>query len=157
MGAVKEMVLATLNFVSGYLWQVKWRKANWRRERIANMKDKAISEAIYNALIQNNMQYYKHHLLNQEIGDTGTTYDAVRKIVQPLDGPQKNAIIGLIKTVMLDTASTLLGAIDGTTLLAGADGDYTLLYEGEAVQGSLQDYFLAQAEWDAAMLAENKE
>ena len=121
------------------------------------MKDKAISEAIYNALIQNNMQYYKHHLLNQEIGDTGTTYDAVRKIVQPLDGPQKNAIIGLIKTVMLDTASTLLGAIDGTTLLAGADGDYTLLYEGEAAQGGLQDYFLAQAKWDAAMLAENKE
>jgi len=39
---------------------------------MANMKDKAISEAIYNALIQNNMQYYKHHLLNQEIGDTGT-------------------------------------------------------------------------------------
>ena len=61
------MVLATLNFVSGCLWRVKWRKANWHRERIANMKDKAISEAIYNALIQNNLQYYKHHLLNQEV------------------------------------------------------------------------------------------
>ena len=70
---------------------------------------------------------------------------------------KKNAIIGLIKTMILDTAPTLLGAIDGTTLLTGADGDYTLLYEGEAAQGGLQDYFLAQAEWDAAMLAENKE
>ena len=45
----------------------------------------------------------------------------------------------------LDSRLAVVRQVPQQIVLAGADGDYTLLYEGEAVQGGLQDYFLAQA------------
>ena len=110
------------------------------------MKDKAISEAIYNALIHQNLAHYQQSLRNQDMSDAGTAYDALRKIFNTLDGNQQSAMMNLLKIVIIDTASTILGAIDGTTFLAGADGDYALIYEGAEIQGCLQDYFLAKAE-----------
>ena len=46
------------------------------------MKDKAISEAIYNALIHQNLAHYQQSLRNQEMSDAGTAYDAIRKNIQ---------------------------------------------------------------------------
>ncbi|MDG6894341.1 hypothetical protein [Volucribacter amazonae] len=65
-----------------------------------------------------------------------------------LNNEQKEVFFNFLKTVIIDTASTILGAIDGTTFIKDADGEYILKYNNEDIQGCLQDYFLAKAEED---------
>ncbi|WP_323866672.1 hypothetical protein [Xenorhabdus szentirmaii] len=47
---------------------------------------------------------------------------------------------------MADTASTIFGTIDGSHFPPNINGDFTLLYEDEEIQGNLQDLFIEKYE-----------
>ncbi|WP_239002484.1 MULTISPECIES: hypothetical protein [Photorhabdus] len=73
-------------------------------------------------------------------------YDKARKSLSKLDDQDKKAIFYLFKIVISDTSSTIFGAIDGSHFPPNIDGDFTLTYEDEEIQGSLQDLFIEKAE-----------
>lgn len=51
----------------------------------------------------------------------------------------------ILRQVMIDSISNVLGVIDGSSSLAEHDGNFSLLYEGKPIK-YLQDYFLSQFE-----------
>ncbi|NEN75484.1 hypothetical protein F9B74_03975 [Pelistega sp. NLN82] len=111
------------------------------------MQDKIISEAIYDELMNSVFQYYVE-TLNKKSEKSSDLYGRMRALINNLDNEQKDIIFKFIRNTIIDTASTILGTIDGTTFLKNADGIYILKYENQEIQGCLQDYFLAKAEDD---------
>lgn len=109
------------------------------------MQDKIISEALYDELMNSVLQYYIDTLYkNSE--KSSDLYGKMRDVLSVLNNEQKDIIFQFIRHAMIDTASTILGTIDGTTFPKNADGVYTLKYDGKEIQGCLQDYFLAKVE-----------
>ncbi|MBF0751753.1 MULTISPECIES: hypothetical protein [unclassified Pasteurella] len=109
------------------------------------MQDKIISEAIYDDLMSSVLQYYID-TLDKKSEKSSDLYGKMREIMSNLNNEQKNIIFKFIRNTIIDTASTILGTIDGTTFPKNADGIYILKYENQEIQGCLQDYFLAKAE-----------
>ena len=113
------------------------------------MQDKIISEAIYTELMESNLKYYVASLSEPTDADrSNDIYSDMRELLSQLTTEQRSVVFSFFRNIIVDTASTILGTIDGTTLPVNADGDYILKYNNEEIQGCLQDYFLAKAEDD---------
>ncbi|WP_424405787.1 hypothetical protein [Pasteurella sp. PK-2025] len=109
------------------------------------MQDQIISEAIYDELMTSVLQYYID-TLSKKSEISSDLYGRMRNVLEELSDEQKDIIFEFIRNAIIDTASTILGTIDGNTFPKNADGIYTLKYENQEIQGCLQDYFLAKAE-----------
>jgi len=61
---------------------------------------------------------------------------------------QQEAVRLLVRQSMVDTISSVLGILDGTSLLEHYRERFALTYgeEGEKLNGDLQDFFLAEEE-----------
>lgn len=61
---------------------------------------------------------------------------------------QRTAVLVLTRKAMIDTASNILGILDGTSLLENYREAFALTYgaAGRQLNGDLQDYFLADLE-----------
>lgn len=113
------------------------------------MQDKIISEAIYTELMESNLKYYVASLSEPKNADrSNDLYSDMRELLSQLTTEQRSVVFSFFRNIIVDTASTILGTIDGTTFPVNADGDYILKYNNKEIQGCLQDYFLAKAEDD---------
>ena len=65
-----------------------------------------------------------------------------------LDDSQKSIFYEIVRQVMADTVSNMLGVIDGVSTLEGADDELRLLTAkgNKELSGDLQDTFLEQEE-----------
>lgn len=54
----------------------------------------------------------------------------------------KKGVIAFLEAVIGDTASIILGGLDGATDLGALTEEFVVKYSGEEIQGSLQDDFL---------------
>ena len=63
-----------------------------------------------------------------------------------MNDQQRSATEKLARLVAVDTISTLLGILDGGTLLRQHRGDFELSYNGTKLNGDLQDLWLEAIE-----------
>ncbi|MGG4610818.1 hypothetical protein [Providencia sp. Me31A] len=109
--------------------------------------DELVINAIYQELFIENVAMYSGRL--SRIDDPSSNlgvFGKTRKIYSSLTDDEKKTIIDLIKIIIADTTSVLLGTIDGTHIPNNIDGDFELFYKNEQIQGDLQDYFLELVE-----------
>ena len=109
------------------------------------MNDKKFVDAIYSELLEKNFSQYKHSLLRPVNADKDS-YARARNSLALLSDDQKNDVIDFLKLVIADSASVLLGALDGVHFPDDLEGDFIVTVDGEEIQGDLQDIFIEKAQ-----------
>jgi hypothetical protein len=59
-----------------------------------------------------------------------------------LSAEDRDVFLRIIRQVIVDTTSNLLAIVDGVSRLPQVEGEFMLSYDGEALNGELQDAFL---------------
>ncbi|MCW7550638.1 hypothetical protein OO184_22575 [Photorhabdus sp. APURE] len=104
-----------------------------------------IIESIFSELFNDNLLRYQNSLISP-INNNDDVYAKARKALSKLDDQDKKAIFDFFKVVISDTSSTIFGTIDSSHFPPNIDGDFTLTYEDEEIQGNLQDLFIEKSE-----------
>lgn len=108
-------------------------------------KDEVFVSGIFKEIFYDNLPNYEKIIKdNKSIGKDA--YARVSAALASLDDEKKKAVFDFFKVVATDTASLILGTIDGTHFPPGIDSDFILLADEVEIQGDLQDIFLGDVE-----------
>jgi hypothetical protein len=103
-------------------------------------------ERIYESIVVENTATYQR-LFEQENGPNTIDYwVSARRLYQGIDDSQKDTFFWILRSVIIDTVSNVLGAIDGTVAIDDRDWDLRLSIDGIGSDGTLQDCFLEHVE-----------
>ncbi|MBD8493881.1 hypothetical protein IFR09_04625 [Pseudomonas syringae] len=111
------------------------------------MNDQKFVNAIYAELFEHNFLHYKE-ALTRPVDEQQDAFARARNALASLSDAQKMHVIDFFKVVMADSASVLLGVLDGVHFPNDLNGDIVLSLDGEPIQGDLQDRFIDKAQQD---------
>lgn len=109
------------------------------------MNDKRFVDAICCELFKKNFLQYKESLQKPVNGDKDS-YARARNSLALLSDSQRVDVIDFFKVIIADSASVLLGILDGVHFPDDLEGDFILSMDGEEIQGDLQDLFIEKAQ-----------
>jgi hypothetical protein len=102
---------------------------------------------IRKSVIDENQVLYRNLFENTPIKSATDPYWLKAKILfEFLNHDQRDIFFQVIRQTSIDTASNLLGIIDGVNSIDDVSGDFLLTYDGgdEPLNGDLQSIFLAE-------------
>jgi hypothetical protein len=110
------------------------------------MDSKKLANGFKNEIINENLEIYKRLFTDDSPSEIRDPYfiKAVN-FFNTLSDDHKQIFFSILRQVMIDSISNVLGVIDGSSNLSECDGNFSLLYEGKSFE-DLQDYFLSQFE-----------
>ncbi len=110
------------------------------------MNDKEFIKAIRSEVIDSNIQMYKDMFADMLADNTTEVTDPYWKKVKlfygSLESPQREVLFSIMRQVLVDTLSNVLGIIDGGCILNDFRGDFELSMDGQSLAGDLQDLLL---------------
>lgn len=110
-------------------------------------KDELIVTALLSELLGHTLPYYISNLTDSaKLAGDDDPYSRARCALRKLSTADQEKIFNFLKVVIVDTASSVLGTLDGTYFPSNIQGNFTLEYEGDEIQGSLQDELISKAE-----------
>lgn len=110
-------------------------------------KDELVVTSLLSELLGETLNYYISNLTDSAKSvEDDDPYSRARSVIKKLSPEEQEKIFNFLKLVIVDTTSTVLGTIDGSHFPPNIDGDFTLQYEGDEIQGSLQDELISKAE-----------
>ena len=65
---------------------------------------------------------------------------------QSLSESDRSTLMDIIGHVCVDSVSTVLGLIQGSSSIEGLNGEFQLLYDGVSIESGIQDEFLVAEE-----------
>lgn len=111
------------------------------------MNSQEFAEKINEYIVDENLIIYKKLFFNTKIEDVKDPYWLkAQSLFDSLPEDNKEVFFEIIHQIMVDTLSTFLGVLDGTTDLGEADCEFNPKNGDEAFDGYLQDYFLSLIE-----------
>lgn len=105
-----------------------------------------VIENLFGELLGGRFERYKVDLRTANPEKSIKVYSDAIRAFRKLSPSEQDAICNFFRVVAVDTASIILGGIDGTTDIGVLDGQFTVIYDGEEIQGELQDRFLSKVE-----------
>jgi len=112
---------------------------------LRSMKDKEFVGAVFDELFDKNFEQYKEALI-KPVSNDNDAYARARNALSFLGDSQRQDVIDFLKIVIADSASVILGALDGVHYPDNLEGDFVLSCGGEEIQGDLQDFFIEKAQ-----------
>jgi len=112
---------------------------------LRSMKDKEFVAAVFGELFDKNFEQYKEALI-KPVNNDNDAYATARNALSLLGDSQRHDVIDFLKIVIADSASVILGALDGVHYPDNLEGDLVLSFDGEEIQGDLQDIFIEKAQ-----------
>lgn len=109
-------------------------------------KSELVTNEIFSELFDGYLEQRKNDLEGLDAIKVDKMYGGLIGFYQSCGLEEKRGIISFLEAIVADTASTILGGLDGSTDLGGLSGEFTVLYENEEIQGSLQDDFLMKVQ-----------
>ncbi|MFQ0971956.1 hypothetical protein [Gilliamella sp. BG1] len=110
-------------------------------------KDELVVTSLLSELLDDALEYYKIHLSDSsEPTNDDDPFARARSIITKLSDKDQEKIFNFLRIVIVDTMSTIFGTIDGSCFPPNISGDFVLEYDGDEIQGSLQDELIAKAE-----------
>ena len=108
------------------------------------MDSEELANLLKKGIINENLEIYKGLFTDYSPSKIKDPYfiEAI-SFFNTLPDEHKKIFFSILRQVMIDTISNVLGVIDGSSSSEEHDGDFSLLYEGKSIE-YLQDYFLAQ-------------
>jgi hypothetical protein len=107
--------------------------------------DEKFVQAIFNELFNRNFDQYRSSL-NKPVNNDKDSYAMARNALAKLEESDRADVVNFLKIVMADSASVILGTLDGVHFPDDLDGDFTVTYAGESIEGDLQDIFIEKAQ-----------
>jgi len=107
--------------------------------------NEAFVQAIFNELFAKNFTQYSVSL-NKPVNADKDSYAKARNALAKLGENERWDVINFFKIVIADSASVILGILDGVHFPDDIQGDFALVYEGNEIQGDLQDIFIEKAQ-----------
>ncbi|PBP73669.1 hypothetical protein ACTACM_19310 [Pseudomonas fragariae (ex Marin et al. 2024)] len=107
--------------------------------------DKDFIYAIYDELFEKNFDQYKT-ALNKPIDNGKDPYARARNALASLSETERSDVINFFRVVIADSASVILGTLDGVHFPDNLEGDFQLSCEGKNIQGDLMDIFIEKAQ-----------
>ncbi|MEN4748815.1 hypothetical protein ABEH28_03400 [Pseudomonas sp. Ps21-P2] len=108
-------------------------------------RDNEFVNAIFDELFNKNFEQYARSL-NKAINSDTDSYAKARNALSKLNESERADVLSFFKVVIADSASVILGTLDGVHFPDNVSGDFSLSYEGEEIQGDLQDLFIEKAQ-----------
>ncbi|WP_394832929.1 helicase RepA family protein [Pendulispora rubella] len=71
-------------------------------------------------------------------------YRPIVTAFQQMNAEQQAAMHAFARLVLVDTISSLFGILDGSSRMRDFGEEFSVMYEGEKLNGNLQDDFLAK-------------
>lgn len=105
-------------------------------------KTELVSSQIYKELMDNYFVDQLDDLENLELDALDSSYLKFFEFYRSISDVERKNVSNIIKQIVIDTASTVLGGIDEVTDLGTLTESFELKYGDEIVSGDLQDYFL---------------
>ncbi|WP_324616910.1 MULTISPECIES: hypothetical protein [Pseudomonas] len=102
--------------------------------------DQKFIEAIFEELLEKNFNHYSDSL-SKAVNSDNDPYGKARAALAKLSDTDKYEVINFLKLVIADTGSVIFGKIDGVHFPDNIDGDFSLTYDGDSIQGDLMGYF----------------
>lgn len=107
--------------------------------------DQKFIEAIFEELLEKNFNQYSA-FLSKPVNSDNDPYGKARAALAKLSDADKFEVINFLKLVIADTGSVIFGTIDGVHFPDNIDGDFSLTYDGDSIQGDLMDIFIEKAQ-----------
>lgn len=102
------------------------------------------TQLIMNGIVIDNINYYNSVLRSRSSDNVKDPYwKQTLDLFNTLTPTQQSAFIDVMRQVSVDTISSLLGVFDGVSAIQGMNGTILLTYDGETINGELQEHFLA--------------
>lgn len=110
-------------------------------------KDELVVTSLASEILDDVFMSYKKNLtdLSKE-NDNGDPYSKMRNSLAKLSSEDQISVFNFIRLTMVDTSSVIFGTLDGSHFPPNIDGDFTVSYNGDEIQGSLQDELISIAE-----------
>lgn len=110
-------------------------------------KDELVVTSLTSEILDDVFMSYKKNLtdLSKE-NDNGDPYSKMRNSLAKLSSEDQISVFNFIRLTMVDTSSVIFGTLDGSHFPPNIDGDFTVSYNGDEIQGSLQDELISIAE-----------
>ena len=113
------------------------------------MDPKSLVSQLRSSVIEENLAIYRD--LFQSTSPEGATdpyWVKALTMYQDMTEEQKSVLFEIVRQVMSDTVSNVMGILDGVSTLDGADDELVLAAKnsGELLSGDLQDLFLEMEE-----------
>ncbi|MFI7836799.1 hypothetical protein [Pseudomonas asiatica] len=105
--------------------------------------------AIVSELFEKNFSQYRVALTKQVNGDNDS-YARARNALALLADEQKLDVVSFLKVVIADSASVVLGTLDGVHFPGDLEADFVVSMNGKEIQGDLQDMFLGKVQENGA-------
>ncbi|WP_445672192.1 hypothetical protein [Pseudomonas inefficax] len=109
------------------------------------MNDKKFVDAIFIELFEKKLSQYKESL-TKPVNNNKDSFARARNAIALLDDSQKLDVINFLKVVIADSVSVVLGTLDGVHFPDDLEGDFAVSFDGEEIQGDLQDIFIEKAQ-----------
>lgn len=109
------------------------------------MNDQKFVDAIFSELFDENFCRYQDSLTKPTTGEQDS-YGRARNALAFLNSAQRLDVVEFLREVIADTASVILGALDGVHFPDGLEGECVVSLDGVEIQGDLQDMFISKAQ-----------
>ncbi|HID8275685.1 hypothetical protein [Proteus mirabilis] len=110
-------------------------------------KDKLVVTLLATELLDDVFISYKKNLTDlSKKNNSGDPYSKMRNALAKLSNEEQVSIFNFIRLAMVDTSSVIFGTLDGSHFPPNIDGDFIVSYNGDEIQGSLQDELISIAE-----------
>lgn len=110
-------------------------------------KDKLVVTSLATELLDDVFISYKKKLTDlSKKNNSGDPYSKIRNALAKLSNEEQVSIFNFIRLAMVDTSSVIFGTLDGSHFPPNIDGDFIVSYNGDEIQGSLQDELISIAE-----------
>ncbi|WP_028622117.1 hypothetical protein [Pseudomonas sp. Ant30-3] len=110
-----------------------------------NPKDFVIG--LKTAVIDENIMIHKDLFSSTSMSDATDEYwKRAIALFNSIPAEQRNVFLEVIRQIMVDTTSNILGIMDGVNTIDGANDDFSLTYgkDGNNLTGDLQGLFLTE-------------
>ncbi len=110
-------------------------------------KDKLVVTSLATELLDDVFISYKKNLTDlSKKNNSGDPYSKMRNALAKLSNEEQVSIFNFIRLAMVDASSVIFGTLDGSHFPPNIDGDFIVSYNGDEIQGSLQDELISIAE-----------
>lgn len=101
-----------------------------------------VSNEIHRELFDGYIEEQVDELNNADIEQLDSVYVPFYDFYRSSSEEERNNIIEYIREIVADTASIILGGIDGVDSVGELSDSFELKYDGQIVSGALQENFL---------------
>ena len=105
--------------------------------------NKKFIRSLYKTVVEEGKYIYSDLYENTEVTDKTVQYwKNALELYHSFDKRQKSIFIDIIKQTMVDTISSILGVLDGSSTLSEGDFEFDVKINGVSTEDELQDTFL---------------